>query len=166
MRELSVETFPTDGYILQPDLILGRDGEITDAAIAVRAGKIAGVDAANTLAEQSPDLPLHRLEGCALIPGFVDAHHHVLDPFAKSVTFGEPAQIWRRVWMPLEASAGVEDCYIGAKWSFLEALRGGVTCVVDHAMRPPDMIEAAIRAAEEIGYSICHLRRFVRPERN
>lgn len=151
MRELSVETFPTDGYILQPDLILGRDGEITDAAIAVRAGKIAGVDAANTLAEQSPDLPLHRLEGCALIPGFVDAHHHVLDPFAKSVTFGEPAQIWRRVWMPLEASAGVEDCYIGAKWSFLEALRGGVTCVVDHAMRPPDMIEAAIRAAEEIG---------------
>ena len=33
MRALSVETFPTDGYILQPDLILGRDGEITDDGV-------------------------------------------------------------------------------------------------------------------------------------
>jgi cytosine/adenosine deaminase-related metal-dependent hydrolase len=151
MRTISLDLFRDGEYALQPDLILGRDGELFDVVLVVKNGTIADVCSPGQAADNYPHVAVQRLEDCAIIPSFVDCHHHILDPFAKSVTFGEPAQIWRRVWMPLEATSGLEDCYIGAKWSFLEAMRGGVTCVVNHAMRDPEMIDAANRAADETG---------------
>lgn len=151
MKALSVEMFSGRTFALHADVIIGSDGERLDAVLAVNQGKIVSIGSPKEILQKHPDLPIHRLKDCAIVPGFVDAHHHILDPFAKSITFGEPAQIWRRVWMPLEATATVEDCYIGAKWSFLEAMRGGVTCIVDHSLRSEVMIEAANRAAEETG---------------
>lgn len=151
MRTIDADLFANGDYALRPDLLLGPDGEIFDAVLVVRQGRIVDIGDAGAVASAHPDLAIRRLDGCAIVPGFVDAHHHILEPFAKSVTFGEPAQIWRRIWMPLEATATVEDCYISAKWSFLEAMRGGVTCVVNHATRVPAMVEAAHRAAADTG---------------
>ena len=78
-------------------------------------------------------------------------HHHVIEPFAKALSFGEPAQMWKRLWMPLEAHATVESCYASAKWTFLEALRGGITTIVEHAVRGHDLADAVHRAAEDTG---------------
>jgi cytosine/adenosine deaminase-related metal-dependent hydrolase len=151
MRTISADLFHGGQYALQPDLVLGPEGELFDVVLVVIDGVIAEIGDARHVAKAHPHIAIQRLEDCAIIPSFVDCHHHILDPFAKSVTFGEPAQIWRRVWMPLEATSTLDDCYIGAKWSFLEAMRGGVTCVVNHAMRNPEVIDAANRAADEIG---------------
>lgn len=151
MLRLQPEMFSSDGYILEADMVLTAEGESPDTSLAVKDGRVAAIGTADEVNKAHPGLHHHRLDGCAIIPGLVDAHHHILDPFAKSMTFGEPAQMWRHIWMPLEATATEEDCYIGAKWSFLEAMRGGVTCVVDHAMRSPEMIAGAIQAAEETG---------------
>ena len=53
--------------------------------------------------------------------------------------------------MPLESTATPELCYLGAKWTFLESLRGGITTVVEHAIRSRDCIDAVNRAAADCG---------------
>ena len=134
-------------YSVRPDLILGPHGPIRSAVLTVEDGRIASCAPAGEQDQGSGvDLP-----GCAIVPGFVDVHHHVIEPFAKALTCGEPAQMWRRMWLPLEAAATPERCYAGAKWTFLEALRGGVTTIVEHAIRDRESTQAVHQAAEETG---------------
>ena len=139
-------------YALRPDLILGPDGPIRDAVMAVENGKILAIE--STSGREStvdPEIPTVRLEKRAIVPGFVDTHHHVTEPFAKAITCGEPAQMWKRIWMPLEEASTPETAYIAAKWTFFEALRGGFTTIVDHGIRGVDHTDAIQRAAEETG---------------
>ena len=86
-----------------------------------------------------------------IIPGFVDTHHHVTASFVKAFSFGEPAQMWTRIWMPYEAALNPEMSYYGAKWTFVEALRGGFTTLVDSAIRPAEHTAAVLEAADECG---------------
>ena len=138
-------------YALAPDVLLGPGGECVDHVIVVRDSTIAAVLQRSAFAATWPGLELRELPGCAIVPGIIDAHHHVIEPFAKGLTFGEPAQMWKRIWLPLEAVATVESCYQAAKWTFLEALRGGITTIVEHAVRDLDLADAVHRAAEETG---------------
>ena len=49
-----------------------------------------------------PHLTPLALPGKLLMPGFIDAHHHLTQTFGKSLAFGEPSEIFRRIWVPLE----------------------------------------------------------------
>lgn len=53
--------------------------------------------------------------------------------------------------MPLEATLTERTAYLGAMWTFLEALRGGVTTIVDHGIRTRGIADAIHRAADETG---------------
>ena len=150
-RPLDPDIFAGDVYALQPDTLLTPDGDLPGAVLVVAQGKIAAVGLPADLAPAFASVPVVRLEKCAIVPGFVDTHHHVIEPFAKALTAGEPAQMWKRIWMPLEATATPELCYLGAKWTFLEALRGGITTIVEHAIRSRDCIDAVNRAADACG---------------
>lgn len=138
-------------YALEPDVILGPDGELTNHVLIVSGSRIEGVVPAANFDSIRPPVPRTRLSGCAIIPGIIDCHHHVIEPFAKAIAFGEPAQMWKRIWLPLEAVATVESCYDAAKWTFLEALRGGITTITEHAVRDLELVDAVNRAAEDTG---------------
>jgi 5-methylthioadenosine/S-adenosylhomocysteine deaminase len=137
-------------YALEPDIILGPDGELTGHVLIVRGSKVEAVVPRDELVRW-PTATLTRLDGCAIIPGIIDAHHHVIEPFAKALAFGEPAQMWKRLWLPLEAVATADSCYQAAKWTFLEALRGGITTITEHAVRSLELVDAVNRAAEDTG---------------
>ncbi len=146
-----LDLFQRRAYAVQPDWLLGPSAPLERAVLVVADGRIAWCGPAD-----APDAPAEaraavRLAGCAIVPGFIDVHHHVIEPFAKALTCGEPAQLWRRMWLPLEAAATPARCYAGAKWTFLEALRGGVTTIVEHAIRDRESTLAVHRAAEETG---------------
>jgi cytosine/adenosine deaminase-related metal-dependent hydrolase len=151
VRRIEPGVFAGEVYALQPDTLLTPDGDLPGAVLVVAKGRIAAVGLPADLPAEFVDVPVVRLEKCAIVPGFVDTHHHVIEPFAKALTAGEPAQMWKRIWMPLEATATPELCYLGAKWTFLEALRGGITTVVEHAIRSRDCIDAVNRAADDCG---------------
>jgi 5-methylthioadenosine/S-adenosylhomocysteine deaminase len=138
-------------YALEPDVILGPDGELTSHVLIVRGSQIEAVVPAAGFDAAWPATARTRLRGCAIIPGIIDCHHHVIEPFAKAIAFGEPAQMWKRIWLPLEAVATVESAYYAAKWTFLEALRGGVTTITEHAVRDLELVDAVNRAAEDTG---------------
>ena len=85
------------------------------------------------------------------MPGFVDAHTHLAQSFGKSLVFGEPSEIFRRIWVPLEGSMDDEAVYLSAKLAALEALRGGFTTVVDAGVRSATGLSAVARACQEAG---------------
>lgn len=151
MRTISASDFPDTGYALHVDTALGPDGPVQDAVLAIENGVITYLGPAATYPAE-PDRPRPRsLAGMAVIPGILDVHHHIIEPFVKALTGGEPAQMWRRIWLPLEAAATERTVYLGCKWTFLEALRGGITTIVDHGIRTRAVADAIHRAADDTG---------------
>ncbi len=67
-----------------PDLV----GAVRHAAVAVRNGRVAWVGAEAELPDEHRELPEVRCEGRAVIPGFVDAHTHLVFAGDRSDEFG------------------------------------------------------------------------------
>jgi cytosine/adenosine deaminase-related metal-dependent hydrolase len=151
MPTLSASDFPASGYALHVDVALGPHGPVHDAVLVVENGMVVQLCAAADYAAAEGRPTPKRLSGAAIMPGILDIHHHIVEPFVKALTGGEPAQLWKRFWLPLEATLNERTAYLGAMWTFLEALRGGVTTIVDHGIRTRAIADAIHRAADEVG---------------
>ena len=139
-------------FALAPDIVLTPKGPRRDFVIVVDHGRISRVCAAADYARKAAGLPAaQRLPGRAIIPGFVDAHTHLGETFGKALIGGEPSQIWRRIWMPMENALDPHGSYASAKWMFLEVLRGGHTAVVNYSLNDGEKNAAVHRAAKEVG---------------
>lgn len=154
--ELS-KTLSQDHYALAPELLLTPKGVKTNWAIEIADGRIANIGPAEDFSDAIS------LKGNAIIPGFVDTHTHVGQIFGKALIGGEPAQIWKRIWHPMEKEMTEEECYVTAKWAFWEAMRGGFTKVVNYGLNTKAKNEGVHRAAAETGIrlvSACGLDEF------
>ena len=94
-------------YTLNPEIVLTPDGPLRGKSIQVEGQKIVCI--ADSEAGQGVDL-----EGYAIAPGFIDAHTHAGQTFGKSLIGGEPAQIWKRIWNPMEAAHDANSAYYSA----------------------------------------------------
>ena len=148
---LAASDFPAACYALHVDAALGPHGPIHDAVLVVERGRIRQLCAAADFSGADFSGPVRRLPGTAIMPGILDIHHHIVEPFVKALTGGEPAQLWKRFWLPLEATLTARTAYLGAAWTFLEALRGGITTIVDHGIRTREIADAIHRAAADTG---------------
>ncbi|RAG85784.1 amidohydrolase [Streptacidiphilus pinicola] len=137
--------------LLEPEVLLTPEGPVRDHAVVVEDATFRAVGPAAVLAQRYPRLRRIRLDGCLLMPGFVDTHHHLTQKLGGSLAFGEPSEIFRRVWEPLEGTLDVESAYLSTKLAALEALRGGFTTVVDAGTRAPVDVEAVASATRDAG---------------
>lgn len=145
------DRFDARELLLVPQEVMLRGGPVEGRAVLVADGRFAEIDVAEALIRRRPTLvPIH-LPGKLLMPGFVDAHHHLTQSLGKALAFGEPSEIFKRIWVPLEASLDEELVHLSAKLAALEALRGGFTTVVDAGTRAAADVAAVARAAEEVG---------------
>ncbi|MEM9241044.1 MAG: amidohydrolase family protein, partial [Pseudomonadota bacterium] len=147
----------SDGTALAPDVLLTPHGARSDWAIQFDGTRITKVGHVSEFSNATP------LPGRAIVPGFVDAHTHVGQIFGKALIGGEPAQIWRRIWHPMERDMDEEQSYLSAKWAFWEALRGGFTKVVNYGLNGLEKNAGVHRAALETGIrlvSACGLDEF------
>ncbi|MGW7432441.1 amidohydrolase family protein [Streptomyces sp. NPDC054861] len=152
MNQLTRE--PLDGpgpLLLVPDAVLLPEGPAEDFAVVVADGSFRAVGTAAQVRRAHPHLAEARLHGHVLMPGFVDAHHHLTQSFGSALAFGEPSEIFRRVWVPLEGALDEESAYTAAKLAALEALRGGFTTVADAGTRAAVDIEVVASAARDAG---------------
>ena len=143
--------------VLSPDILLTPSGVKKEWAVRFDGTKI------KELGPKSDFEDVISLPNKAIIPGFVDAHTHVGQIFGKSLIGGEPAQIWRRIWHPMERDMDEKQSYLSAKWAFWEALRGGFTKVVNYGLNGVEKNEGVHRAAIETGIrlvSACGLDEF------
>jgi 5-methylthioadenosine/S-adenosylhomocysteine deaminase len=120
-------------------LAIGADGRLADV------GPLAGVQARHP-GRATVALPDH-----LAMPGFVDAHHHLTQSFGKALAFGEPSEIFRRVWVPLEGALDDAALHVAAKLAALESLRGGFTTVADAGTRSEGALDAVAAAVREAG---------------
>ncbi|MCA0243992.1 MAG: amidohydrolase family protein [Proteobacteria bacterium] len=136
-------------WLLLPDGPYG--GPVQGHAVVVAQGRFAAVGPRAELAERHPHLKAVELPQRLLMPGFVDAHHHLTQSFGKALAFGEPSEIFRRIWVPLEGSLDERSLYLSAKLAALEALRGGFTTVCDAGARAERGLEAVAEATRDAG---------------
>lgn len=119
--------------------------------VLVRGGRFAAVGPLDGVRAKAPGVPVLALPQTLLMPGFVDAHHHLTQSFGKALAFGEPSEIFRRIWVPLEGSLDAHGLYLSAKLAALEALRGGFTTVCDAGARSEHGLAAIAAATGEAG---------------
>ncbi|GGR72925.1 MULTISPECIES: amidohydrolase family protein [Streptomyces] len=137
--------------LLVPDVVLLPEGPVDDLAVVIDDGCFEAVGPADELERAHPRSRAVRLPGRLLMPGFVDAHHHLTQSFGAALAFGEPSEIFRRVWVPLEGALDEESAYTAAKLAALEALRGGFTTVADAGTRAGVDVDVVASAARDAG---------------
>ncbi|MGY4968997.1 amidohydrolase family protein [Streptomyces nigrescens] len=148
---LRPERFHGTRQLLVPEVLLLPEGPVRGRAVLVDGGRFRAAGPARQLLAQHRDLQPVRLDGHLLMPGFVDAHHHLTQSFGKAQSFGQPSEIFKTIWEPLEHALDEESAYVSAKLAALEALRGGFTTVADAGTRAPVDVRAVARGTEEAG---------------
>uniref|UniRef100_UPI0005BB4AA0 amidohydrolase family protein n=1 Tax=Pseudacidovorax intermedius TaxID=433924 RepID=UPI0005BB4AA0 len=133
------------GHLLQPD------GMKQGLAVAVQNGRFTQVGPVDEVRAAHPGLPVHEAPNHLLMPGLIDTHTHLTQAFGKSLAFGEPSEIFRRIWVPMEGVLDEHAAYLSAKLAALESLRGGFTTVVDAGTRSEEGLGGVARAAREVG---------------
>ncbi|GAB2746227.1 amidohydrolase [Salinifilum aidingensis] len=144
------ERFRADPLLLAPELVLLPDGPTREQAVLVAGGEFRDIGPAQRLSARHGTEPVH-LPGQLLMPGFVDAHHHLTQSFGKAQSFGQPSEVFKQIWEPLEQALDEDTARTAAKLAALEALRGGFTTVADAGTRAPVDVGVLAEAAHETG---------------
>ncbi len=117
------------------------------ADVLVRDGRIEAVGPGLA----APDgVPVVDVEGCAVLPGFVQAHTHLGQALFRGLAEDRPLLSWLRdrIW-PLEAAHDERTAYASARLCLLDAVASGTTTVQDMGL--VRHTEALARACEEAG---------------
>ena len=137
--------------LLLPQQMLLPDGVRVGWAAWVRQGRFERVGpAAQLCAEISNAAPVV-LDQHLLMPGLIDAHTHLSQALGKALAFGEPSEIFRRIWVPMETTLRPQAAWLSAKLAAWEALRGGFTTVVDAGTRSEAGLDMLAQAVREVG---------------
>lgn len=153
---LTTELPERGSYILEPGTLLRPDGPERGQAVAVLDGTISYVGPKEEIPAQLGGLQRVPLPSSVVIPGLVDCHNHMSQAFAKSLAGGEPAQLWKRMWIPLSAAMTEEDFYRSGKWTATELLRGGITTVAASGEPNDARGMAALRGILETGIRVVY----------
>src|SRR2546422_8977431 len=149
--DLDCKQFAAAELLLAPEYVMLREGPVRDLGVMVSGGKFRDVGLVSDLMQRHPHVQAVKMSGKLVMPGFIDTHHHLTQSFGKALAFGEPSEIFRRIWVPMEAALDAHAAYLAAKLSALESLRGGFTTVVDAGTRSEPGLDAVATAAREAG---------------
>ncbi|MFV9504240.1 MAG: putative aminohydrolase SsnA [Oscillochloridaceae bacterium umkhey_bin13] len=128
----------TNGTVLtfgsQPQLI-------SPGAVAYAADTILAVGPAAELEAAYPEFERLDAQGKLIMPGMICAHTHFYGAFARGMALPGPApanfmQVLERLWWRLDRALTLEDCRLSALVCLADAIRGGVTTLIDHHASP------------------------------
>ncbi|WP_125615294.1 amidohydrolase family protein [Specibacter cremeus] len=151
MNTIDPSALEQNEMLLLPELLLLPEGPVRDHGVVVAGGVFREVGPAEILQASNPHLTPVRLPDHLLMPGFVDTHNHLTQSFGKAMAFGEPSEIFRRLWVPLEQHLDDESIYVAAKLAALESLRGGFTTVCDAGTRASVDVGTIAAATNDAG---------------
>lgn len=120
------------------------DDRVVQGDVLVRDGRIVAVG------ELPPAARLTRVvdaRGCAVIPGFVQAHVHLCQTLFRGMADDLPLLPWLRdrIW-PLEAAHDAESLRASADLGLSELIQGGTTTILDMGtVRHHDVVFEALR---------------------
>jgi putative selenium metabolism protein SsnA len=136
---------------------------IEHGAALVRGERIAAIGSDVELLQQYPGAHYIDAHGSLIMPGFLCTHTHFYSAFARGMTIPGAAprnfsEILERLWWRLDKLLTLEDTRASADVCMADAIRSGVTCVVDHHASPNAIegsLDAIADAVEEAGIRVC-----------
>jgi len=148
----------TNGHLVTLD---EKDSFIENGSILVEGNHI--VDVGNFPADKYKADRTIDARGSLVMPGLINAHHHLYSTFARGFTPpGPPARNFeetlQNLWWKLDKALDSDDVYYSALLAIMHAARAGCTTIIDHHASPSccdgslDHIERAFR---EVGLSGC-----------
>lgn len=151
MTSLHPQSFAQPEYLLLPEQVMLKTGAAAGLAVVVSHGRFVRVGPAAQVCAEFAHLKPLALPERLLMPGLIDAHTHLTQSLGKALAFGEPSEIFRRIWVPMESTLGADAAYLSAKLAALEALRGGFTTVVDAGTRSEAGLDSIAQAVRDAG---------------
>lgn len=117
-----------------------------DAAMLIEDGVVAAIGPTDHLRRAHPAASEFGGRGRVVIPGLINAHHHVgLTPFQLGAR-DQPLELW----FPERLTMRDVDPHLDTLYSAFEMVASGVTCVQHLHSRAPGDIEAVLRTSEAI----------------
>lgn len=133
-------------------LTLNARDELLDSGwVEIRDGTITAVSA-TPLDGRGADRRIDG-RGKVVMPGLVNAHTHLFQTLIRGVYEHLPFNEWLRRIYACGRVLTADDCLIGAQLGALEALKSGVTTLVDHQFlnRGVELPEATIAGMRAVG---------------
>ncbi len=101
--------------------------EVVQGDVAIKGNTIAAVGKVQARGARELDG-----QGCALLPGLVQAHVHLCQTLFRNVGDGMPLLPWLKTWIwPLEACHDESSMRASVRLGAAELLRGGTTSILD-----------------------------------
>jgi 5-methylthioadenosine/S-adenosylhomocysteine deaminase len=129
----------------------GRNEVLERGSIEIRDGAIAGVSAAAPAGARAA----RRIDGRGkvVMPGLVNAHTHLFQTLLRGVYEELSFREWIRRIYHCGRALGAEDCRIAAMLGALEAVKSGVTTLMDHHFlnRGLELTEATLAGMRALG---------------
>jgi 5-methylthioadenosine/S-adenosylhomocysteine deaminase len=116
------------------------DRTVHDAgSVAVRGERIAAVGPDAQMTHWRADTVVD-CRGKAVLPGFVDGHNHLYQAPARGLGEGMSIVPWLCGFMwPYSIAVDAAEAVAGARLGVVEALRSGITTVIDNHYAPSDL---------------------------
>lgn len=125
------------------------DGRIVhDGAIAIRGREIVAIGSSAELVDQFPDAETIACDGCAILPGLINAHAHVPMSILRGLVADVQLDVWLLGYMfPVESKfVTPEFVATGTRLSCAEMIRSGTTTFVDMYFYEDEVARAADKA--------------------
>jgi guanine deaminase len=136
----------TGGLLVRPQ---GLGTQVTPGSLVISQGRIAAVY--DTEAEPRSGMSVLDASGMIVIPGLVNAHIHSHGVLSKWIVDGMPLEMWSPYVAAGRSGLTPEEARCGALLAGIEALRGGVTTLLDHPVYDDACLDAAAEAYLELG---------------
>ncbi len=115
-------------------------GHVGDGAVAVKGSRIAAVGPTAELKTRFCAWETIDAEGCAVLPGLIDAHMHTPLAIVRGVA-QDVAHWMQRALAPYSRHLTPDAALAGSRLNVLEALKAGTTTLVDYARPVPGWAE-------------------------
>ncbi len=131
--------------------------ELHDADVLLRGRLVEAVGPSGSLASLIGDAPVERVDvsGCAVVPGFVNTHHHMFQSLTRAFPGAQDAPLfdWLSALYPVWQGLTPEMIEVSTVVAMAELLLSGCTTTSDHLYLYPNgiRIEDQIAAAQQIG---------------
>ncbi len=125
-----------------------------DQAVLVEGDRVAGVGEIEAMLSKYPDVTPTDLRGCAISPGFVDAHRHCYGVLAHGIPTGHaPADFWAFLnefwWGKIEDRLDHDMLRAAMDLACYDMIRSGVTTFFD-CLEAPNAIPGGLFVQAEV----------------
>jgi putative selenium metabolism protein SsnA len=136
---------------------------VVDKALYINNSKIERFGDAPDLENEFPEAQIINAHSQYIFPGLICSHTHFYGAFSKGLYIPEPAptnfiEILNKLWWKLDKSLELEDVYYSALVCLIDAIKGGVTTLVDHHASPNAItgsLDILSKAIDESGLRGC-----------